>query len=1116
VEVIRTFVDRGGTFTDVAVLRPGGRVTIAKVPSDRAVVGELAEGALTFGTTVATNALLEGRGARTALFVTEGFGDLLRVGDQRRPDLFDSDAAWPPPLTDLVFEVPGRLDADGREVEPLGEPIGLRAGALEGVEALAIALLNSHASPAHELALAARLARGAGLPVALFVALGHEVSPEVGYLARIEMTVVDAAISPPLQASLLRDRIPPEARAMRSDGSLCPARSLRAPDAVLSGPSGGVIAVAEVARQAGFARAIGLDMGGTSTDVCRVDVGALPRREGEVRVAGVRLRRPILEVETIAAGGGSILAFDGRRLTVGPESAGAHPGPQCYGRGGPPTLTDAAVALGLIDLERFPIPLDPAAVELPGDPQAFVDIAREAMAQAIRRVATERGVDLDDHALVAYGGAAGQHAAPVAERLGVRTVLVHPCAAVLCAWGQALARREESAVRALWRPLDTAWPEVVQALDDLAASLPALGEEERLVDLRPAGTDHAIAVAALPDEGVDAVVERFAAAYRRRYGAALDEGPIEVVNARVRVAAPAPSPPTLDEDPWEIGAAVVRGPRLLSSTTTAIWVPAGWTARRADGLLRLDRTGSPPAPRARDRRRTPAGVELWSRRFQAVAEEAGTVLQRLARSVNIKERLDFSCAVFDGAGRLVANAPHIPVHLGAMGETVRDLLAHHPDPSPEQAWLSNDPAAGGSHLPDLTVVTPVARGGRRWFVASRGHHVDVGGLTPGSMPPRSRTLSDEGVVLRNVPLLTPAGGLRDLSAALAGSREPDTVIADLRAQIAANAHAARALLQLGPPEALDAWMDHLREVAAEAVVALLPGLPCGRARDELDGIPLELALEVEDARLTVDLMGTGGPHPGNLNAPQAVVRAAVLYGLRVLCGRALPLNEGCLEPVSLRLPRPSIVAPPPGAAVVGGNVETSQRLVDLFLRAAGARADSAGTMANLTLGAGPSGGRWSLYETLGGGLGASPVGPGADGRQTHMTNTRATDPEVIEARFPLRVRAFALRRGSGGEGRHRGGEGLVRELEVTAPATAALLAAFRPGGAQGLAGGGPGAPGYAERLEGHRWRPWDGEPTALAPGERVRITTPGGGGWGAPASPGDDPGESPAPRAPAA
>lgn len=1071
----RTYVDRGGTFTDVVVVYDDGRVIVRKVPSDRAVVGELADGPLTFGTTVATNALLERKGVPTTLVVSEGFADLVRIGDMTRPALFDPDARRPEPLCDAVVEVPGRFGPDG-EVDPVD------VAALDvRTDSVAVALLGSGWDGRHERAVADALP-------GRFVALGHTLAAELGYLARVETALVDAAITPVLRAALDRDRIPADARAVRSDGSLCPAAELRAPDAILSGPASGVLAVAAVAAQAGFRAAVGLDMGGTSTDVCRVEVGRLPRREGDTFAAGLRVRRPMLEIETIAAGGGSILGHDGRVLSVGPASAGADPGPQCYGRGGPPTLTDAALVAGLVDPLAFDPPLDRSKVALPGDAAAFLDVARDAMAHAVRRIATARGVDLADHALVAYGGAAGQHAAEVAARLGIDTVLVHPCAAVLCAWGQALARREETATRPLWAPFSAGVAALRDAWDALERALPALGEVERTVTMRHVGTEHALEVGGDDAATLEAA---FRAEHRHRYGFDRPGAPIELVDARVRVRAPAPAPPRVDDDPWALADRVVLGPTVLFAPTTAVHVPAGWTARRDRGLLRLDRHARAARPAATAR--TPDGVALWGARFQAVAEQAGGVLQRLARSVNIRERLDFSCAVFDGDGRLVANAPHIPVHLGAMGETVRDLLATVGDPEPGQAYLCNDPLAGGSHLPDLTVVTPVRHGERRFFVACRGHHVDVGGVTPGSMPPHATRLAEEGFVVRHLPLLE-GGGLRDIGDALVGCRDPDTVRADLEAQVAANTYAARALAELGPPDVVAAWMAHLVDVAAEAVAEVVASLSDGAAEDVIGGVPLRVALRREADALRVDFSGTGGPHPGNLNAPPAVVRAAVLYGLRVLVRRDVPLNEGALRPVRIVVPSPSIVSPPAGAAVAGGNVETSQRLVDLFLRAAGARAAAQGTMNNLTLG----GRGFQFYETIGGGEGGSPRGPGASARQVHMTNTRATDPEVLERRLPLRVRRFAIRRGSGGAGASPGGDGIVREIEALTAATAALLATRRDTGAPGLDGGGAGAPGRDAIVRDGVATAWDGRPVALAPGDRVRVETPGGGGFGYP------------------
>ena len=1081
--MLTTCVDRGGTFTDVVIFRNNAPPEVRKVPSDRAVVGELAEGDLRFGTTVATNALLERTGVRVLLLTTAGLGDLAALGDMTRPALFDPDARRAPPLLHRVQEVRERIAADGTVAEPLRVPTRFEVA---DIQAVAVVLRHSVANPAHERTLAEAVR--AAHPH-LYVAMSHQVDPEVGLLARLHTSLVDAAVTPVLRHAIRADRIADEAQAMRSDGSLVRASALRAPAAVLSGPAGGVLAVAEVARQAGFSRAVGLDMGGTSTDVCRVDGDRLPLRTGHVEVAGVQLRTPMLEVHTIAAGGGSILTTDGLELRVGPESAGADPGPQCYGRGGPPTLTDAAFAAGLIRADAFDPPLDPDAVSLPAPAEAFLEVARETMAAAVRRLATERGVDLRDHALIACGGAAGQHAAAVADKLHIGTVLVHPCAAVLSAWGQRLARPAHRLQEPVWRPLAQAWRDLPPLVARLGHRLPPLPHRRFSLLLRAAGTDHPLEIQW--EHGCDQAAIRgaFEREHQRVFGFQRREYTLELVAVKAVAQAAPPTAPPPSPDPFGLPEDGLEGPAVVHSATTTVAIPAGWIARFQDGLLRLTRRDRVPLVAAT--KRSPLGVALWSHRFMSVAEQAGETLRRLARSVNIRERRDFSCAIFDEGGHLVANAPHIPVHLGAMGETVRDLLAHEPRPADGQSWLTNDPAAGGSHLPDLTVITAVHHDDRCFFVACRGHHVDVGGLTPGSMPPASTHLDQEGVVLRRLPLLD-AGHLRtDLPEVLAGCRDVPTVIADLEAQLAANRHAARSLRALGPAALLATWMAHLQDVAHEAVATLLPSLPVGRAQDELDGVPLHLELRRADERLVVDFSGTLGPHAGNLNAPRAVVRAATLYALRVLIDRPIPLNEGALRAVDILTPAGSLLDPPPGAAVAGGNVETSQRLVDLLLLAAGQRAASAGSMSNLTLG----GDGWSFYETLAGGLGATARRPGLSATQAHMTNTAATDPEVLERRLPLVLRRFERRSGSGGAGVHAGGDGLIREIEVLAPAQVSLLAAWRPTGAAGLAHGGRGAPGEAHLFRGGAWQPWDGASRALVPGDRVRIRTPGGGGY---------------------
>jgi 5-oxoprolinase (ATP-hydrolysing) len=1125
----RAHVDRGGTFTDLVLVDALGRARIAKVPSDRAVVGALVEGAehVTFGTTVATNALLEGRGEPTLLVVTEGFEDLPLIREMARPDLFDPDRDWPPTLATAVVGVPD--GATDKILAALDEALGTLD--LERFAAAAIVLLHGGEDPAAELLIAQALAVRAPH---LYLALGHRVSRDRGYLARLETSLVDAAVTPRLRRALNADRIPSHALAMRSDGGLVPAAELRAHDAVLSGPAGGVLATHAVARLAGIRHAVGLDMGGTSTDVCLVDTAREPpRREGDLEVAGVRLRRAMLEVETIAAGGGSILACDPHvdaRPSVGPRSAGADPGPQCYGRGGPPTVTDAALLAGLLDPQAFPFALHPGQVDLPGLDgllgadlaRAWLALTREAMAQAVSRLAMSRGVDLAAHALVAYGGAGAQHACAVAELLGIDTVLVHAAAPVFCAWGQALARRLERASMPLWRPLDAALTAelpgfVAGLLAGLRERFPELADAtpEVVLAVRHVGTDFALEIPWHTDVSLAALGTAFDAAHRERYGFSRSLT-LELESVTVVLAAAPPEPPRVDADPFGLGAREVAGPRVLHAAGTSLEVPDGWVARQEGPLTRVTRRAH-SAPGADASLGLTASLELWSHRFRALAEEAGTTLARLARSVSIRERHDFSCAVFDGHGRLVANAPHIPVHLGAMGETVADLareldLRELPTHDGD-AWLTNDPAAGGSHLPDLTVITLVLSQGQRFFVASRAHHVDVGGLTAGSMPTRSTSLADEGLVFRRAPLLSRGRLVVDLAALVGGprgSRQPATVAADLEAQLAANAHLARrlsslaeGLAQAAAPTSLTTWMDRLSAHAEQATRAFIRTLPFDRAHaeDDLDGHRLALTLTREGERLRFDFTGTEGPHPGNLNAPSAVVRAAILYALRVLVGADLPLTDGTLRPIDLVLPTPSLLAPPPGSAVVGGNVETSQRIVDLVFAATGRRAASAGSMVNLVLASPESadgvGHPWAFYETLGGGGGATPERHGPSTRQLHMTNTRATDPEVLAQRLPIRVRRFAIRRDSGGAGRHRGGDGLVRELEVTGPAVASLLAAFRPEGASSLAGAANGAPGRAFIVrQGQAPAPWTGEPTALRPGDRVRLETPGGGGWG--------------------
>jgi 5-oxoprolinase (ATP-hydrolysing) len=1183
-------IDRGGTFTDVIAVDPEGRLRTRKLLSSddapAAAVQELlreagawAPGAplpactVKLGTTVATNALLERRGARTLLVTSSGLGDLLAIGTQERPDLFALAIEKAPPLHARAVELPGRADLRGRPLEAFDEAAAraaLEGAKRDGFEAVAILGIHAYRDASWEERVAA-LAREAGFA---YVATSAEVAREQGMLARGETTVADAYLTPLLRRHL--DRLGaalPGARLrfMQSSGGLTEAARFRGPNALLSGPAGGVVGAARVAAQAGFARAIGFDMGGTSTDVSLVVDGETDRAF-ETNVAGIRVRAPMLRIHTVAAGGGSLCRFDGFTLSVGPESAGAEPGPLCYGRSGARelALTDVNLFLGRVRAERFPFALRPAPVEralasvaaalaAAGHPRTldeaaagFVEIANARMAQAIQEVSVRRGVDPRGFALVGFGGAAGQHVCAVARRLGIRTILLHPLAGLLSAYGIGLAERSwdgqgDAGREPLAAGTGAAPAAALALLDALAAdgrrALAAEGVDaaairtQRFLDLRYAGAETALAVAE-PAGGDWA--RAFAEAHHARFGYARPGRAVEVVTARVRAAAVEPATARAaaavaaprgrgrgDAEIWfpalgRVRAALldreslrpgerVAGPALVLEDAGALALDPGFVAElREDGLLVVTDEGvarSAPAPAA-DASADPVRLEVMGSRFMSIAEQMGAVLRNTAVSTNIKERLDYSCAVFDRDGGLVANAPHIPVHLGAMGATVRAVRAAIPDLREGDAIVSNDPAQGGSHLPDVTVVSPVFLGGvLRFFVASRGHQADLGGITPGSMPADSRTLEEEGVVLSAFPLVR--DGRFDearVRAALAGARwparNPDDNVADLEAMVAANRAGARLLDELvaeqgvGPVER---DMAQLQAAAAAKVAREIARLGEGEHAfaDGLDdGTPVRVRLSVRGDRMRIDFTGTGAAMAGNLNAPRAVVDSAVIYALRCLVAERIPLNGGCLLPVEIVVPAGSLLDPPPGAAVVGGNVETSQRVVDVLLAAMGRAAASQGTMNNLAFGDE----RFGYYETIGGGAGAGPGFAGASGVHVHMTNTRITDPEVLESKTPAIVRQFRLRRGSGGAGRWPGGDGLVRELEFTAPVTASLLTERRATAPFGLAGGRPGARGrnLCLRADG-RVEELPGRATVvLAPGDRLRIETPGGGGYGDP------------------
>ncbi len=1181
-------IDRGGTFTDVIARRDDGEVQTLKLLSaspaypDAAIeamrrVLEAAPGApfpaervraIRLGATVATNALLERKGAKTLFVTTQGFADALRIGDQTRPDLFALNIVRPEPLYAGVVEAQERLDADGCVVTSLNEAALVEALARargEGFTSAAIAFLHADLNPAHEQRVG-ELAVEAGFE---FVALSHEVSPLPRFLPRAETTVADAYLTPVLQKY-----VQGVAQAvngaplyfMTSAGALVSASGFRGRDAVVSGPAGGVVGVADTARSAGETAVLGFDMGGTSTDVCRY-AGRLERRDRAV-VAGVRLRSPMLDIETVAAGGGSILDFDGLRARVGPHSAGADPGPAAYGRGGPATVTDANIVLGRLDIRRFPAifgpngdaPLDVGAArsrlaelaqamgaESPEvAAEGFLTIAVEQMALAIRKISTERGFDPRDHGLVAFGGAAGQVACQTAEALGITRVLCPRYGSLLSAYGIGQAQVRALRQAGLERPLDA---EGLGAADELAKGLISaatadLADQGAAVEtcqvtlrLRYDGADAELPVA--PGE-LSEVRAKFEAAHGRLFGFVEPDRDIliaaveaEVSDGRSLEVVPSPPPSPTGAEPGcaevffqgeqrlvpVVEAAdltVLEGPALIIRPDTQIAVGPGWRATAgAEGLIVLQHlaTGDREAGAVADLSRAdPITLELFNRRFMGVAEAMGAALERTAQSVNIKERLDFSCALFDPEGGLVANAPHMPVHLGSMGASVRAVRDRHPILLPGQAFALNNPYAGGTHLPDITVVMPIFFGGDErpsFYVAARGHHADVGGVQPGSMPPFSRTIAEEGVLLDALPIMAEGKFLEaPVRAALAAgpwpSRAPDRNIADLKAQIAAcraGGEAVTAMIDSFGATVVKAYMSHVQANATAAVRRAIGRLHDGAATTQMDGgatISVEISVNPAAGRAVLDFTGSSDQVASNFNAPASIVDAAALYVFRTLVDDEIPLNAGCLAPLDIRVRKGSLLDPAPGAAVVAGNVETSQHVVDVLYAALGVMAGAQGTMNNFTFGDETR----QYYETLCGGAGATASTPGADGVHTHMTNSRLTDPEILERRFPVRLEQFALRAGSGGAGARRGGDGVVRRLRFLAPMEAALLSSRRVHPPEGLSGGGAGAPGWQALItaEGEVKELTGCFSIGVAPGDALEIHTPGGGGYG-PAEP---------------
>jgi len=1231
------WIDRGGTFTDIVAVSPASHWHTEKLLSvnpehyeDAASEGVQrllhrhgspgdAVAEIRLGTTVATNALLEHVGAQVALVVTAGFADLPVIRQQDRPQLFHRELRRPAPLFACVIEATERVTHDGAVLIPLDIPAShslqtaLAAARAQGCESVAICLLHGWAHPGHELAAAAA-ARAAGFTQ---VFCSHQVSPLPRWVPRADTTLAEAYLTPVIQRYIagFSERVAPlaprEVAFMQSHGGLTDAAGFRGVDALLSGPAGGLVGLQGVGRAAGFERLIGFDMGGTSTDVALID-GALPRRPVSL-LAGLTLQVPMLDIHTVAAGGGSVLRHTDGRLTVGPASAGAHPGPRCYRRGGPLAVTDANVLLGRLLPERFPQVFGPAAnegLEVAAVREAFAELAGEltmptadeattsqasdegtnhsaqlaedflavavgAMANAVRHVALRAGHDPEQFTLVCFGGAGGQHACQVATALGMRRVLVHPLASVLSAVGIGLAPRRQVVRRGEGRNL----ADVVAA--GLAAAFAPLQQASwpdtqwtRYLHLRLPGTDATLPVEWLPMTPDNATVcnllaQRFATLYRQRYGflppaeelrteqLIVDALEVEAVADADRVLVGAPAlnrqvfapastrawfdgawhhTPVLDRATLAAGT-VISGPALITDDGATTVIVPGWQAtllKHGELLLEPASANTPhdaigctglntlesnlDARKTADETPTSARLEIFNGLYMQVAEQMGLVLRDAARSVNVKERLDFSCAVFAADGSLVANAPHMPVHLGSMGASVRAVQARLAERAQQaiegDAWLVNVPWGGGTHLPDVTAVSPVLLAGEttpRFWVASRAHHADLGGITPGSMPPSSTCIEEEGITFDAFQIVA-AGKFLDaeLRQQLAQSswpaRNPAQNVADVQAQLAANARGATELRRLCAQNGtarVVAYMGHVQVNAEAAVRQAIGAISPGECRVPLDaGMEIVVRITVDRTAGTacIDFTGTSAqdfPRPHNFHAPFAVTTAAVLYVFRTLIDHDLPLNEGCLRPLQIVVPEGCLLNPRAGAAVVAGNVETSQAVVDALYGALGLLAASQGTMNNFTFGDA----NHQYYETIAGGAGAGPGFVGASGIQTHMTNSRLTDPEILEQRFPVRLESFGFRRGSGGDGQWRGGDGLTRVVRFLAPLTAGLLSQRRIFAPFGLAGGGAALPGRAllRRADGTELLLDACAIVAVAPGDVLQIDTPGGGGYGKPA-----------------
>jgi 5-oxoprolinase (ATP-hydrolysing) len=1196
------WIDRGGTFTDIVARRPDGKLITHKLLSenpeqyrDAAVAGikrllgigaadpispQMVE-AVKMGTTVATNALLERKGDPTALLITRGFRDALRIAYQNRPRLFDRHIVLPELLYETVVEVDERIGARGEMVQPLEEEqVRRELAALyaQGFRAVAIMLLHGYRYSRHEEAIA-RIANEIGFPQ---VSVSHKVSPMMKLVSRGDTTVVDAYLSPILRRYV--DQVAREMEGVRllfmqSNGGLTDAHRFQGKDSILSGPAGGIVGMVRTAETAGFGKIIGFDMGGTSTDVSHY-AGEF-EREFETQVAGVRMRAPMMSIHTVAAGGGSILHFDGSRYRVGPDSAGANPGPASYRRGGPLAVTDCNVMLGKIQPRYFPAVFGPHAdqmldrdivvqkfTELADEiyratgnrrtpeevAEGFIDIAVGNMANAIKFISVQRGHDVTDYTLATFGGAGGQHACLVADALGMTRVFAHPLAGVLSAYGMGLADQTAMREQALEITLSTA------VTNELKAKLQSLADEARndllaqgvdpariqvieRAHLRYDGTDSVIVV---PFDTVDRMIDQFESAYKKRYSFLMPDKEmiveaisVEVVGLsqemslhteelppRAGALQPAETVQLFSGGQWHATALyrrddmragdIVAGPAIIAEKNATNIVEPGWRAEVSNlNHLVLTRVEARPQRKAIGTDADPVMLEVFNNLFMSIAEQMGLRLQNTAFSVNIKERLDFSCALFDAGGNLIANAPHIPVHLGSMGESVKTIIRENAARmAPGDAYMLNDPYHGGTHLPDVTVITPVFdRAGNTvlFYVGSRGHHADIGGITPGSMPANSTVVEEEGVLINNFQLVKGGRFLEQETIALLSSgqypaRNIHQNLADLQAQVAANQKGVEELLNMVDHfglEVVQAYMKHVQDNAEEAVRRVITALTDNRYDYEYlldNGAVIRVAIRIDHGRrcADIDFTGTSAQLPNNFNAPSAICMAAVLYVFRTLVDHDIPLNAGCLKPLNVIIPEGSMLNPRYPAAVVSGNVETSSCITNALYGALGVLASAPGTMNNFTFG----NEEYQYYETISGGSGAGYGFHGTDVVQTHMTNSRLTDPEILEWRYPVRLDSYEIDPASGGRGQWRGGNGGIRKIRFLQRMTASILSNNRIVPPFGAAGGEPGKRGrnYVIRADGRQEELGFVASTEMQPGDVFVIETPGGGGYGPVAS----------------